>query len=158
MYTLHDIIEKLILIEQDGVKMYSNIADKAKNSNIMLSVMAKTLANEEFRHVKYYENLKSTVKTEENIEIDFFLYDKVVKLLYEFREKVIIPELEDVYELIKYALYFEKKNIALLLDIQGRLVVNIQDAAKERYEVITKLIAEERKHEKDLEAYLYRTH
>ena len=154
MYTLHDIIEKLILIEQDGMKMYFNMADKTKNSNIMLSVMAKTLANEESKHIEYYENLKNEIKDEENIEIDFFLYDKVARLLYEFRKKVVTPELEDVHELIKYALEFEKENVALLLDIQGRLVLKLQDSLRVRYEVISKMIQEEREHEKSLEAYL----
>lgn len=59
-----------------------------------------------------------------------------------------------VHGLIKYALEFEKKNIALLLDIQGRLVIDLQDAAKARYEGISKLIEEEREHEREIESYL----
>lgn len=154
MYTLDDIIEKLILIEQDAMKMYIRIADKAKNSNIMLNAMAKTLANDESKHTYYYESLKNDIKEEENIQIDVFLYDKVAKLLYEFRNNIIKREFEDVHELIKYALEFEKENIALLLYIQGRLVINIQDASKASYRVISKLIEEEREHERELEVYL----
>lgn len=155
MYTICDLIEILILIEKDAKKMYSRIADKSKNY-IMLNAMAKTLAKEEAKHVKFYENLKNDLKDEENIEIDIFLYDKVAKLLYEFRSNVIEKEFQDTQELIKYALEFEKKNVALLIDIQGRLVLNLKDAYKASYEVISKLIKEEKEHEKELEAYLYK--
>lgn len=153
MYTICDVIEKLILIEQDAKKMYFRIADKSKNY-IMLNAMAKTLANEEAKHINFYEGLKNNLKDEENIEIDVFLYDKVVKLLYEFRSNIIEREFQDVQELIKHAWEFEKKNTALLLDIQGRLVLNLQDASKVSYGVISKLIEEEKEHEKELEVYL----
>lgn len=155
MYTICDLIEILILIEKDAKKMYSRIADKSKNY-IMLNAMAKTLANEEAKHVKLYENLKNDLKDEENIEIDVFLYDKVAKLLYEFRSNVIEKEFQDTQKLIKYALEFEKKNVALLLDIQGKLVLNLKDVYKVSYEVISKLIKEEKEHEKELQVYLYK--
>jgi rubrerythrin len=154
MYTINDIIEKLILIEQDSMKLYSNIADKSKSPNLMLSIMAKALAKEELRHIQYYESLKKEIRDEEDMQIDFFLYDRVAKLLNEFRHKIILLEPKHVQELIKYALEFEKKNIALLLDIQGRLVVDLQDVAKSTYEIISKLIEEEREHEKELQDYL----
>jgi rubrerythrin len=155
MYTIHDIIEKLIVIEQDAMKLYAGIADKTKNSNIMLSVMAKSLANEESRHIQYYEELKININEEENVQIEFFLYDKVAKLLYEFRNNMILPELEVIQDLIKYALEFEKNNIALLLDIQGRLVINLKDSSKVSYDILSKLIKEEREHENMLQDYLH---
>lgn len=155
MYNICDVIEILILIEKDSKKMYSIIADKSQNY-IMLNAMAKTLANEEAKHIKFYENLKNNLKDEENIEIDVFLYDKVSKLLYEFRNNIIERKFQDVQELIKYALEFETENITLLLDIQGRLVLNLKDVYTESYEVISKLIKEEKEHEKELEAYLYK--
>lgn len=153
MYTVYDIIEKLILIEQDGMKMYAGLADRIKHSNPMLSIVAKAFAKEEARHVQYYKNLKKEIEKEE-VEIDFYLYDKVAKLLYEFRERIILPELQDVQGLIRYALEFERKNIGLLLDIQGRLIQDLQDASRARYDIISRIIEEEREHEKRLEAYI----
>lgn len=155
MYTICDVIEKLILIEKDSKKMYAGMADKSKKY-IMLNAMAKTLADEESKHINLYESLKIDLKDEENIEIDVFLYDKVAKLLHEFRSNMIEREFQDIQELVKYALEFEKKNIALLLDIQGKLVLNLQDTSKVSYIMISKLIEEEKKHEEELEVYLYK--
>jgi hypothetical protein len=154
VYTVQDIIEKLILIEQDGTKIYTDIADKFKESNPMLSILAKAFAKEEARHAQYYVNLKKEIKNEEEIEIDFHIYDQVAKLLYEYRNRLMLPELKEVRELIKYSLEFERKNIGLLLDIQGRLVTNPQDLSKARYEIFSKIIQEEREREKKLEKYL----
>lgn len=154
MYTVQDIIEKLILIKQDGIKIYTDIADKFKESNPMLSILAKAFAKEEARHAQYYVNLKEEIKNEEGIEIDFHIYDQVAKFLYEFRDRLMLPELKNVRELIKYGLELERKNIGLLLDIQGRLVTNPQDLSKARYEIISKIIQEGREHEKRLEKHL----
>lgn len=154
MYTVCDIIEKLILIEKDCASMYNNISCRVKPSDPMLSIMAKTLSKQEAKHAVFYEDLKDEISKKEAVEIDFFLYDKVAKLLYEFRSKMNLPELKNVRELIKYAYEFEKKNVALLLDIQGRLLLSLQDASKLTYEVISKTIEEERKHEDELKTYI----
>ena len=79
------------------------------------------------------------------------MYDKVVKLLFEFKNQSVIPEINNAQELIKYAYEFEKNNIGLLIDIQGRLIQKADDMNKKMHKIIDEIIKEEEKHEKMFE-------
>lgn len=150
-YTVEDIIEKLISIEKDSIAVYYEVSEKFKKSMPAVSIVAKTLGREEEKHVQYYETIKQNISVYKNEEIDFYLYDKAAKLLYEYKERIHTPEISKVQDLIEYALKFEKNNMGLLIDIQGRLMDNIQYIGKMSYEIISKMIDEEREHVKQLE-------
>jgi rubrerythrin len=153
-YTVDDIIEKLILIEKDSMDVYTVIAEKFKDTNKSISIIAKTLYKEEKRHVDYYETIRSEFKEYKHEEIEFYLYDKASKLLYEYKQRVQVPQLKSVKELLTYAVDFERNNISLLLDIQGRLVQSPMDIVKLSYEIISNMIEEEKSHEEQLQKLL----
>ncbi len=153
-YRISDLIEKLIIIEEDAEELYSSIEKFYEQSNPAISMVAKTLVKEEKRHILYYKALKRDVEKKNNEEIDFFLYDKAAKQLYEFSKHIQVPKLNNVRDLIKFALEFEKNNIGLLLDIQGKLVEKLEDVTNEVYVVLTRIIKEEQKHEKVLEQFI----
>lgn len=149
-YRISDIIEKLINIEEDSVELYNKLESINKTSLPAVSLVSKVLAKEEERHVLYYKELLKNVKEKNNAEIDFFLYDKAAKQLFEFRSRTAAPQLNNVSDLIKFAIESEKSNIALVLDIQGKLVEKLDDVSKDIYEVLTLIIKEEQQHEAKL--------
>lgn len=153
-YTIFDLIQKLIDIEKDALEIYKKIEEKSKHESQVISIVARAIEKEEQKHIEYYENLKSDLKEELNEAIDFYLYDKVAKLLFEFRSRIQLPKIHNVQDLIKYSLEFEKNNIGLLLDIQGRLLEKMDDVNNNVYKVISTIIEEEKKHAKMFEQLL----
>jgi rubrerythrin len=153
-YRISDLIEKLISIEEDSEALYSKLESVNKTSSPAISLVSKVLAKEEEKHVLYYKALLKDVQEKNNAEIDFFLYDKAVKQLYEFRKRIQAPELNNVRDLVKFAVEFERSNIGLILDIQGKLVEKLEDVSNEVYEVLAKIIKEEQKHEEELKRLL----
>ncbi|OVE64300.1 rubrerythrin family protein [Clostridium diolis] len=148
-YTIYDLIERLIDIENNALEVYKKIEENAKEKNSKnIEIITRVIRKEEIKHIKYYERLKEKFNYELNDTIDFYLYDKVVKLLYEFKIQIRIPHVDNVQDLIKYSLEFEKNSISLLLDIRGRLLGNLNDVNNNVYKIISNIIEEERRHEK----------
>lgn len=148
-YTIYDLIERLIDIENNALEVYKKIEENAKEKNSKnIEIITRVIRKEEIKHIKYYERLKEKFNYELNDTIDFYLYDKVVKLLYEFKSQIRIPHVDNVQDLIKYSLEFEKNSISLLLDIRGRLFGNLNDVNNNVYKIISNIIEEERRHEK----------
>lgn len=153
-YTIFDLIQKLIDIEKDALEIYKKIEEKSQNESKVICIVARAIEKEEQKHIEYYEKLKSDLKEELKESIEFYLYDKVAKLLFEFRSRIQLPQINNVQDLIKYSLEFEKNNIGLLLDIQGRLLEKMDDVNNNIYKVISTIIDEEKKHEKMFEQLL----
>ncbi len=153
-YTIVDLLEKLIALEQAACGMYRGLAQQAENRNTRLGTTARVLAKEEERHVEFYRNLRQEASKFEDINIGFDIYDKASSLINQFKKRIAVPRLEDSKALVKFAIEFEKENIALLLDIQGRMVKNEGDVLNTVYMAISDLIAEESKHVKSLEVFL----
>lgn len=153
-YTIFDLIQKLIDIEKDALEIYKKIEEKAKDESKVICIVARAIEKEEQKHIEYYEKLRNNLREELDEAIDFYLYDRVAKLLFEFRSRMQLPKIDNVQDLIRYSLEFEKNNIGLLLDIQGRLLEKMDDVNNNVYKVITKIIEEEKKHEKMFEQLL----
>lgn len=150
-YTLSDLLDKLISIEEKGLEIYNIIQVNSQNKSKSIDIIIQVIKKEELKHIKYYKDLKKELENNSDEEIDFYLYDRVVKLLFEFKNQSAIPQIANVQELIKYAFEFEKNNIALLIDIQGRLIQKEDDMNKKVYTIIDEIIKEETKHEKMFE-------
>ena len=150
-YTISDLLEKLINIEESTLEIYNEIQINLENKFKALDIIIQSIKKEELKHIKYYENLKRELENNSNEEIDFYLYDRVAKLLFEFKNQSNISDVSNVQELIRYAFECEKNNIALLIDIQGRLIQKEDDINKKVYKIINDIIKEEREHEKMFE-------
>ncbi|NMA48309.1 MAG: rubrerythrin family protein [Tissierellia bacterium] len=151
-YTIVDLISQLITIEENAVQMYREIIKKTNNQRII--VVSKVLIKEELNHIEWYNEFKEKLQKEEQGDMDFYFYDKAFKLISEFKQRMIIPSVSEIKELIKTAVYFEKQHEALLIDLQGRMVQSNADALSDAYKLLSKIIEEERKHIKNLEVFL----
>ncbi|MGO5093770.1 hypothetical protein [Clostridium sp. LCP25S3_F10] len=150
-YTIIDIIDNLIYIEKKGYNMFKEISKSCKDSKV--SIVAKTIANQENKHIQYYENLKENIETLDKEDIDFFIYDKVSARIQQFKFNMNITEMTNIKELINFSIDFEKENLALLIDIQGQLIRKETDTNMLTYNVIEKIINEEKKHIQLLNPY-----
>jgi sugar phosphate isomerase/epimerase len=153
-YKLSDLIQKLIDIAKDILKIYIKIEEKFKGKSQVICIIARAMEKQEQKYIEYYEKLKNDLVGELNESIDFYLYDKAAKLLYEFKMHIEQPKINNVQDLIKFAVEIEKNNIGLLLDIQGRLLGKMDDVNNNIYKVFSMIIKEAEKHEKMFEDLL----
>jgi len=153
-YTLVDLLEKLRAIEECTVNMYEEIANNCSKKDKKISIAAKVLKAEELRHVENYGKLISDAQKQEDIEIDFDIYDKAYSLMNEFKKRIFTPQISSVPELLMFAYEFEKSNTALLLDIGGRMVRDSKDSVNFNYLTITEIILEEQKHSNAIAMFL----
>lgn len=151
-YTLADLLERLIVIEESSVKIFEDIANSGVDKRI--SAVARVFKTEELRHVEHCKALMEESKLQVNIDIDFDVYDKIYSLINEFRNRTPAPKISTVQELVSFAFDYEMSMTALLLDIRGRMVRNSEDAANYNYIAITQLILEEQKHTAAISAFL----
>lgn len=152
MYTVIDLIEKLIVIEQKGQEIYKLISlmdDIDEN----IKVVARILLSEEKRHVKVYEKLRDRVKMGDVPAIDFGVYDQASNLISSFRYPVS-GHMKDIEELLKFALDFEKQTLSLVLSIQGLLIRDSADSGTVTYNVLSEIVKEEKKHIENIERFL----
>lgn len=152
-YTIVDLLAKLVSIEQNACNMYKNMAFMDTGSFPAFKTVANILAIEEERHVIVYKKLMDEAGSFSDIELDLSLYDKASELIQEFKKRIAIPVAIDNKSIIEFALEFEKKNLALLLDVRGRWVRKPEDAEGTVYMTLTDLIIEEEKHVKNLEPF-----
>lgn len=152
-YNIYDLLDKLILVEKKAINMYKQIA-KTKNASPSLKTTALILAKEEERHVESYNKIKQSLKGMELDEIDFDVYDKVSGLVSQFQSRIVMPDTSDAKELLLFALEFESQSLALLVDIQGRMVKNKEDVERVSYKILEGLLEDEKKHINNLKAFV----
>lgn len=152
-YTIKDVLDKLIDIEKEMSKLYSNISNIDNKNYDNFKILCKVMAKEEGRHVAYFDQIKSSITAEDNVEIDIFTYDKISQAIAQFKSKIDIPNLKNIKELIEFMVNFEKENAALLINLRGKLVKKSDDTEKDSYKILTTLIEEENKHIKSLLPY-----
>lgn len=145
MYTIIDLIDKFIEIENKGLEIYRATMNLGEE-DFKIKSIAMTLAKEEERHIKYYEALKRELSDKAE-EIDFIAYDKASFLVNKYKENIsIIGNFRDIKDILQYALDFEKHNLALIIDIQGRIVNTEKASTGVTYKILNRIIEEESKH------------
>lgn len=152
MYTIIDLLGKLIVIEQKGYEMYrliSMMTDIDEN----IKVVARILASEEKKHAQTYKKLKDKVEKDEVPPIDFSIYDQASNLISSFRYP-ISGHIKDIEQLLHFALDFEEQGISLVISIQGLLIRQSGDTSSVTYEVLSQIIQEEKKHIDNIERFL----
>lgn len=153
MYTVIDLIDKLIEIEKSGNELYIRMSANSQAEE-RVKIVAKVFSNQESKHVDIYENLRKSVYEYKDIEVDFNIYDKAVKLIYEFSRLKTTKDITKVKDLLEFSLMFEKENLALVLSIRGLFVKSQQDLDTGNYKILSEIIKEEQKHIRDIEALL----
>lgn len=144
-YTVVDLLDKFISIEQAARELYTKVANEADVPE-KVKTIAKVFAIEENRHIELYKNLRERVKDDPDIFIDFSIYDRASKLISDFAKFTKSLNAKDTNELIDFFLNFEEENLAMLIIIQGILVQSKEDEETTKYKVLAELIKEEQKH------------
>lgn len=152
-YTVIDIMKKLSYIEEKAYLIYRELVYQSDNIP-KLKILASVLAKEEKRHIEYYKTLIEKLENKPVHEIDIDIYDKVSFLLDSFKSKITNPQTLKVGDLVEYSLDFERKNLAVLLDIQGRLVRSEADTETITYKTLIDIIKQEKTHIINLEKFV----
>ena len=152
MYTVLDLIEKLIIIEEKGYEIYRLIS-LMEDIDTNIKVVARILASEEKRHAQIYKNLKTKVQQDEVPPIDFGIYDQASNLISSFRYP-ISGHIKDIDQLLRFALDFEEQSVSLVLSIQGLLIRESGDSGTVTYDVLSEIVKEEKKHIENIERFL----
>lgn len=153
MYTVVDIIDKIIEIDEKSVELY-----KLLQRNLTISDHARLVAGvfirEEERHINTYKKIKEEISNIEEAQIDFDIYDTISKIISAFKNELIYKEVYEVREILIDALDFKQKHLALVVRIQGLLVRKSEDVESISYKVLTRIIDEEKRHVEIIEAFL----
>jgi len=150
MYTIDDLISKLIKIEEEGYQFYLMISEKLEVEN-KLQIVAKVFSNQEKKHMLIYEELKNNSSSYDNIEIEFTIYNRASQLISEFSKMKSNNSITDVKSLLKFALEFEKENLSLVISIAGLFVKTEKYAQSKSYIILSEIIKEEENHVKMIE-------
>ena len=149
-YTIIDLLDKFITIEQTGYEIF--IANDEVQEKI--KTLAKIFANEEKRHINLYKSLKEKMENEPDIEVDFNVYDKASTLIYEFSKTNRLKVEKNPRKLLETCLNFEKDTLALALSIRGIFMRSKDDADSTNYQVLTEIVNVEQKHVENIEIFL----
>ncbi len=151
-YTIVDLLDKFINIEQNGYEMFLKIAG-LDNMPANIKTIAKVFAKEELRHIELYKNLKDEKSGRTDMELGFDIYDKASKLISEFSKVFQQSKTENIKEILEFSLDFEKENLALLLSIQG-LLVSSDNSQSKSYKVFSEIINEELIHVENVNYFI----
>lgn len=152
-YNIVDILDKLIIIEKKGYIIYHAIS-QMENVEEKIKVVARILADQEARHVQLYKKIKKITEKGDMPAIDFDIYDQASQLISGYTTPPSV-HMVDIQQLIRFALDFEKQNLALVMRIQGLLVRGLGGEESVSYKVLTEIIKEEQKHIQDLEGFIH---
>lgn len=152
-YTVIDLLDKFIQIEQTGYEMFTQIADSS-GAQEKIKTLARIFAREEKRHMDIYRRLKEKMQKEPGIEVDFSLYDKASTIIFGFFRPGLTGGAEDERQLLETCLNFEKENLALALSVRGVLMNSDKGAESVPYKIMTVIVNEEQKHIKNIEIFL----
>lgn len=153
MYTILDILDKLIAIKERTHSVYLRAIE---NANIVQSVktIIRVLGKEEQRQITHYKKITLDLCEMEELEVDFDTYDKISKILLIFNNLDGDLRFLNPTDLLTYIMEFEKNYFALIVTIQGILVKTFEDEEKPPYQALRELISIESKHIEALEKFI----
>ncbi|APQ72794.1 hypothetical protein RSJ22_06675 [Clostridium botulinum] len=149
-YTIIDIINNLIDIEKKGFSIFREISNNSED--LRISIVSKTIANQERKYTQYYENLKKDIDVLDKEDIDFSIYDRISSRMQQFKISITMPVVTDIKKLINFARELSKENLALLIYIQGQLIRKETDTNMLAYNIMGKIIEEQEKYSESLKA------
>lgn len=138
-YNITDIVEKAIKIEEKRIFLINELINENKNLPT-INLLGKVFEKESRKMIDYYKTIELELNNSKLEEIDFRTYDKISFLINEFFSIMFIPVVEKPKEYMNYALQLSSNQLALFLDIQGRLVNNSNRADGITYNVLSDII------------------
>jgi len=138
-YNVLDIIDKAIDIQNRRKIILKSVVSEHK-AKATIILMCKVLCNQIDEIISYYHELEDEIRDTEFEEIDIIIYDKISFLINEFNNKIYYQDIENAKDYLKFLLNLAKDTYSLFIDIQGRLVKNINDTSTKIYDILSKII------------------
>jgi len=148
-YSLNEVLAMAIKIEENGYKIYSQLAEENKNQR--LKELFDFLAVEELRHKEVFQNINNKLKTSPYQlpysweEVQPYLSAITDSHFFSGEDKVfnLMKEAKTDEEIINLALEFEKETLLFYYEILNLV-------AEEDKQTVLQLINEEKNHIKKL--------
>lgn len=151
MYDIRDILRKAIDITEKKKSAYLRLQENSGDirMRLLIGVLIRS-ANKDIGHYKkIMENITDAIAE----TIDFSVFDKISSLVNQFARTITPIHITERKVLMEYALNQEKAIYALLVDIQGRMVVS-DTTTSIAYYVLLEIIDDKRKFIEELETML----
>lgn len=149
MYDIRDILRKAIEIASKKRAVYQKLQDNSGDvrMRVLIGVFIKAMNLD----ISYYQRLIDNVSDQMAVGLDFSTFDKISSLVNQFSRLILDVNITDRKELVSYVLEQEKASYALMIDIQGRLVVT-ETSNSIAYYVFSELILNKKNYIEELEA------
>lgn len=139
MYNTTDLINKAISQAKTRKRFVEGLAKSEED--LGKKILLRTLTNWVSRDISYYERILETITAEVEESIDFFIYDKIASLIYQYGEKMkIVPTFKNKIQILDFAIEMDQGLKALYVDIQGRLIQSEADNQSMTYKVLSQMI------------------
>ena len=138
-YSIIDIVDKAIKIEEKRIFLINELINENENLPT-INLLGKVFEKESRKMIDYYRSIELELNDSDVEEIDFRTYDKISFLINEFFNKMFIPIVENPKEYMNYALELAGDELALFIDIQGRLVNNANKSSGITYNILSSII------------------
>lgn len=152
MYNIIDLLDKIIKIKEKTHDIYKTIS-VMNNIDENIKVVARILATQERRHILSCKSFRGRILEKPIPTIDFDIYDKASNLMSGF----MFPDpghIKDINQLLSFALDFENQSMSLLMSIQGLLIRESEEKSTVTYDVLSKLIQQQKTHIINIENFL----
>ena len=152
MFTMSEIIEFAIRIEENGEKVYRDASEKVSEPSLVS--LLQWLADEEAEHVQWFSELKGTVQ-EESVDPKVgemgqsLLLGIVGDQTFSLKERDL-SKIADLKEVLRIALGFEKDTV-IFYEMMGSFVQDDAALAK-----LDQIIQEEKRHVRTLSEFLHK--
>lgn len=151
---LEDILNTFKQVEENFALFYSNISNIEGKYNEKIKNIAKVLAREEKRHVKFYEDLLVEFKNDPYIIIERDVYIKGKQLLMDFKKDINIKDIDLKTNLLETALNYEERNADIIKEIIDILEEQNLDINGKYISLLQILLDEEKKHANNLRLFI----
>jgi len=152
MFTLSEIIEFAIRIEENGEKVYRDAS--AKSSDPSLVSLLQWLADEELEHVRWFSELKKSIKeVSVNPQVGEMGQNLLLEIVgdqsFSLKEKDF-SIIADLKEVLKISLEFEKDTV-IFYEMMASFVQDNAALAK-----LNQIIQEEKRHADILSGFVHK--
>lgn len=145
-YTITDILDKFIKINDIRINVYEEYEEILKiresKDNLRYIIIVKSLIKEVYRENEYYDIIKKTRIPSEMDEVNFLSYDKISFSMESFKKNVNKYKVNDCKQIISSFIDIEQDILALMITVQGMLVLQTEDTETLAYNVLTEVIKE----------------
>ena len=148
MYDIRDILRKGLDITEKRKQQFRQLQENS--GDIRMRILIGIFIKEINRDITYYQRLTESISDVLAETIDFGVFDKISSLVNQFSRTILPLSITDRRELVRFVIDQEKATYALLVDIQGRMVVS-SSTVSIAYYVLLEIIDEKRQYIEELE-------